>query len=605
MRSSRQVANKQNGKFLFLLAVTLLAIFFIAIYHLTRESMAYDEGWSMWAVRPDETGEMIARVAADVHPPLYFLALDGWVAQVGESDMAARLLSVVGALLGLAATYAVGSKLFDRWTALIALIVMGTSSFFVYYAREARMYSLLLALSSLSMWAYWRWQHDPSRSHAAIYAISMAALLYTHYDGLLIVVTQVLHLLLVAPRQIGRWLLCGGSALLLFAPWLPVWIEQVRLHPHGPLAQPTPTNATTVTWLGLMLTSGLSIWVAAPYALGRALPRALHHHRSTWLLLVVWLLLTPLVVLTANAFVAPVYQPRYIIGISPALALLIAYGLRHVFWKPLAAVLLIGLVSAQLLAYPTFWPDRPHWKESVTNLIAARQPTEPTLTLIAPQSIEAYYDRQLGLRNAHTIDLAGHTLTPGDWSHAVDALDAEPSVWIVLPTNVGATWDIVTRLSRDRHVAYRDSVVNVIFYRLDQDRHGDRRFRFGQVLQLDAVDRDQIEVHPGDTVCVTMTLSALGSFGQEYSAGLHLVNEANTLIAQQDSGLNPPLSGQRFNTTRCMGIPANAVEGVYYLHWVIYNWTNGERLPVLEGNGAGVFWGNAYVVGHVMITRLQ
>lgn len=600
MQALRHAADQQSGKFLFLLTLTLLAIFFITIYHLTRESMAYDEGWSMWAVRSNEMGETIARVADDVHPPLYFLLLAGWVALLGESDVVVRLLSVIGGMLGLVATYRVGRALFDRRTALIALIVLGTSSFFVYYAREARMYSLLLALSAWSMWAYWRWQHAPSRFHALTYAISMAALLYTHYYGLLIIASQVLHLLLVAPRQLGRWLLCGGGALLLFMPWLPIWIDQIHLHPHGPLATPTPTNATTVTWLILMLTSGLSLWIALPFVVGRALPQ-FPRVRSALLLLLVWLLLTPIAVLTVNAYVAPLYQPRYLIGILPALALLLAYGLRHVVWKPLAAVLLVGLVIVQLVAYPTFWPDRPHWKEAIANLIAARRPDEPTLTLIAPQSIEAYYDRLLGLRNTRTIDLAGQALTPDAWSNVVEALDTEPAVWIVLPTNVGATWDIVTHLSRDRHVGYRDSVVNVVFYRFDRGSHDDRLFRFGQLLQLHDVQRDRVEIQPGDTACVTLTLSALGSLGQEYSAGLHVVDEANTLVAQQDGGLNAPPNGQRFAATRCVEFPATATEGTYYLHWAIYNWTNGERLPVLEGNGAGVFWGDAYVAGHIVI----
>jgi 4-amino-4-deoxy-L-arabinose transferase-like glycosyltransferase len=602
MHTTPQLDHKQLTGFHLLLVLALLATFFLIILHLTSESMAYDEGWSMWAVRPDGTGEMIARVAADVHPPLYFLTLDGWVAQIGESDLAARMLSAACAMLGLATLYAVGVQLFDRWTALLALIVMGTSSFFVYYGREARMYSLLLALASLSMWAYWRWQRDPSRLRTIIYAISMAALFYTHYYGLLIVATQVLHLWLVAPKQLGRWLLCGSIALLLLAPWLPVWIEQVRLHPHGPLAQPTPTNESTVTWLILMLTSGLSIWMTTPYVLGRALLQ-ISRYRSALLLLLAWLFLTPISVLAANAYIAPLYQPRYIIGILPALALLIAYGLRHVCWKPLAVILLIGLVGVQLLAYSTFWPSRPHWKESMASMIAARQPGEPTLTLLASQSIEAYYDRQLGLRNNHTLDLAGHTLDLTELRQSVDTLKAEPSVWIVLPTNVGATWEIAALLNQDRHVGYRNSVVNVIFYRFDQGRQDDRPFRFGQQLHIDETNINRVEVQQNETVCVTMTLSVLDSLGQEYSAGLHLVNEANTLIAQQDDGLNTPPIGQQLNAARCIEIPATAPEGIYYLHWVIYNWANGERLPVLEGNGAGVFWGDAYVVGPVTITR--
>ena len=200
-------AHRQSPIFLILLTLTLLAIFFVSIYHLTRESMAYDEGWSLWAVRPAETGEMLARVAADVHPPLYFLVLDGWVAQVGESDVVVRLLSVAGALIGAAATFTLGRQLFDRWTGWIALAVLGTTSFFVYYAREARMYSWLFALASLSMWAYWRWRQRPSRRYTLIYALSIAALFYTHYYGLLIVASQVLHLLLVSPKQ--HWSQCS------------------------------------------------------------------------------------------------------------------------------------------------------------------------------------------------------------------------------------------------------------------------------------------------------------------------------------------------------------------------------------------------------------
>jgi hypothetical protein len=349
-----------------------------------------------------------------------------------------------------------------------------------------------------------------------------------------------------------------------------------------------------------MLTSGLSIWIAAPFVLGRALSQV-PRYRSALLLLICWLLLTPITVLTANAYVAPLYQPRYIIGILPALALLVAYGLRYVFWKPLAAVLLIGLVSVQLTVYSAFWPDRPHWKESMSDMIAARRPGEPTLALIAPQSIEAYYDRQLGLRDAQTIDLAERIPDFAELRALIERLPDEPSVWIVLPTNVGATWDIAALLDRDRQVGYRDSVVNVIFYRFDRGTPVSRSFRFGDRLQLETALVDRVEAQPGDTICVTVTLTALDSLSQEYSAGLHLVNEANALITQQDSGLGLCSKGQQLDVTRCVEIPETAAEGTYYLYWVIYNWTNGERLPVLEGNGTGVFWGDAYVARHIVV----
>ena len=81
----------------------------------------------------------------------------------GESAFAIRLLSLFFGLIGSAATYAVGKRLFDRATGLIALAVLGASGFFIYYTREARMYTLLLALAALSTWVYLLWRDRPSR----------------------------------------------------------------------------------------------------------------------------------------------------------------------------------------------------------------------------------------------------------------------------------------------------------------------------------------------------------------------------------------------------------------------------------------------------------
>src|SRR5215207_3887892 len=124
-------------------SILLLLAFLIASWHLQRESLWDDEGWSLWAVQADSPVETLSRVQSDVHPPLYFVLLDGWVALAGESVYAVRFLSLLAGMVGLAATYALGKRLFDPAAGLIALALLATSGFFIYYTRETRMYTLL------------------------------------------------------------------------------------------------------------------------------------------------------------------------------------------------------------------------------------------------------------------------------------------------------------------------------------------------------------------------------------------------------------------------------------------------------------------------------
>jgi 4-amino-4-deoxy-L-arabinose transferase-like glycosyltransferase len=163
---------------LILAALILLAAFAIVTIDSQRDSLWFDEAYTLYIVRdegrpPDgltDTARFvfnslrsaIQRTREDVHPPLYFVLFDVWTMLVGESAYAARLPSALAGLIGLAATYALGKRLFDWRTGLIAAALLGTASIFIYYSREARMYTLLLALAALATLAYLRWREHPT-----------------------------------------------------------------------------------------------------------------------------------------------------------------------------------------------------------------------------------------------------------------------------------------------------------------------------------------------------------------------------------------------------------------------------------------------------------
>jgi hypothetical protein len=585
-----------------LAVLALLAVFLLVSSGLTRESVWYDEARSLWVVRPAGPAEALGRLDRDVHPPLYFLLLDGWVALAGESVYAVRALSTAFGLLGLAATYAVGKWLFDRWTALMAAVSLGTAGMFVYYAREARMYSLLLCLGALSTWTCVRWLRRPTCTRSILYGSLLAALSLTHYYACFLVLAQALYVLLARPQRWARWLIVMTLILAIFALWTPGLLRQARARFDGAPEPAQPTTWSTVAWMATVLTGGVWWLPLIPFAAGRALSD-LRRYGHPILLLLLWFLVTPLVALGLNLWIPVFYHVRYLVAILPAGALLVAYGLRHVLWRPLAVLLLLCLVAVHLVTYDRLWPAKPPWEPTVRRALAARQPSEPSLTYIADCCVEVYYDRQLGIRDGAALDLSSRRHGPTEVRDRVASLEDTPSVWLIMPSNLPETWEAAWALAENRSVGYRDGVELMRFYRFDCENGDALRFRFGDLLRYEGGVVSPPRASAGESICVDVTLTALAAVDGSYSAGVHLVDASNALVAQSDGGLGVLAPGDQARVSRCLNLPAHAGPGDYYLHLVVYDWATVERLPVIEGGADGVPWGDALVFSAVTLVE--
>jgi hypothetical protein len=573
---------------------SLLGVFFIIFGRLARASLWYDEARSLWVVQAPSSIETLVRLGHDVHPPLYFLMLDVWVALVGESAYAARMLSAVLAVLALSATYVLGKRLFDCWTALLAVVLLGTMALFITYAQEARMYSLLLCLGVLSMWGCLSWLYHPTGKHLVLYSLTIAALLYTHVYAFFLVFTQGLWVLFSRPRRWGSWLLVLAVALAVFALWTPGLIQQARYHFDGALDPASPTSWWLITYLVAVMTGGWWWLSLLPFLLGRALCLLQRYGESVSFLLL-WFLVTPLAALVLNLWLPLFYHVRYLVAILPACALLVAYGLRHVCWWPLQVILLACLIAVQCASRDQFWSSNPPWEPAVQRMVAERKTGEPSLTYIAPCCVEAYYDRQLGIRDEASLDLSARRHSAAEVQAIVASLQSSPSVWLIMPTNVVETWEATWALDADRHVGYRDGVELMRFYRFDLGEGDALSFRFGSLLRYNGAVVDKVSARPGERVCADVDLTALTAVDEAYSMGLHLVDAGNRLRAQHDVGIGALEPGERTRISRCLLLPTDVEPGDYGLHLVVYRWATLERLPVLEGCEDTVSWGDALV----------
>ncbi|NPV06641.1 MAG: hypothetical protein HPY83_01605 [Anaerolineae bacterium] len=212
-------------------AAVLVIAAAIRSLELGLQPLWWDEGWSVYfASLP--VADMLEATAADIHPPLYYLVLHGWTAAFGFSPVALRSLSVTAGLVVVLAGWRLGHRLFGPRVGLVAAFLLALSPLQVFYAQEARMYSLVTALGLLSWLALV--ESDVSAAHIqdasqirklwlAAYVLSATLALYAEYYAVLLWLGQAAYVVVACWREPAarpRRLAPLAVPPLLFVPWL-------------------------------------------------------------------------------------------------------------------------------------------------------------------------------------------------------------------------------------------------------------------------------------------------------------------------------------------------------------------------------------------------
>ena len=159
----------------------LIVAFFLRFYHLGYRDFWYDE---------------VSAVAYAKYPwanwnaPLYWTLLHYWVKFFGISEFSLRLPSVIFSSAAVGLTYLLGKELFGRKTGIFASIFIGLSPFHLWYAQEARDYSMVLFWGTLSSYLFYKALHGNSKRLWALFTLSSVAGIYTNYFYLVLLVAQ-------------------------------------------------------------------------------------------------------------------------------------------------------------------------------------------------------------------------------------------------------------------------------------------------------------------------------------------------------------------------------------------------------------------------------
>jgi mannosyltransferase len=371
----------EGGRLLIALLGLLLIAFALRLFLLDGQSIWWDEGISLHLATSDLSTIFNDRLD-NIHPPLYFLLLKGWVTLTGSSAFSARYLSVLAGWLLVALTYAVGVRWFGRRTGLVAAFLCTISAVSVIYAQEIRVYSLL-PLAYLALLAITRELVRPDALPARQGWILGAALglvswiaLHLHYVSLFAVgyVTLWAGLSFLYERRWREfWRLAIVQTLVLLAslPWFLTALFNWQAIRGEANAGTFVTEAVPLQFLlaqvwtfhltglagalsrpGIELVAGVTALLLLLLLLLRLIDRGTRH--STAVLLANWLipLSSALLVWLVRSF----SHPRYVAMFVPGLILLAAYLILPVAARPKSgplpilshatAMMLLALISA-------------------------------------------------------------------------------------------------------------------------------------------------------------------------------------------------------------------------------------------------------------------
>lgn len=460
-----------------LLALSILTITAAALrfHSLGAKTFWFDEGVSVGIARLDWVNFARILWRREANMSLYYLLLHPWL-RWGNSESFVRSLSVLFAVATIPAMYALGRRLFDSRTGLIAAALLTVNAYHVRYSQEARGYSLMVLLCVLSSVYFLKCLDEPSSRNRDIYAVVSGLAVYAHFYSLLLIAAQWLSLRFLDREAIpaalnAAWkrIALAVSPILLFVVTTGAgplrWIQRPSLGDLWRFAILLSGNGGIALLLAYLVAIGCAIFPALRNRLNRRFPRESWRYKF----LLIWLLF-PIILALILSLARPLFLPRYFIFCLPALLLLAATGLSRIrpAWLLAPALLLFAALSLKgTMAYyqQDFDDERDDWRSVSGYVLGNTQPGDVLLFHVPMGRMPyEYYHSLAGTSWGPRVLYPSHGdritfldfVEKPDYLRLGQALTEYPRVWIVIshaetPSGLDQVATKLTNLANGEH----------------------------------------------------------------------------------------------------------------------------------------------------------
>jgi mannosyltransferase len=608
----------------FLTIVMFLLAFVLRVYRLDAQSIWWDEGHSI-QMASAALVQIPTLPGMDVHPPGYFALLHQWMAAAGRSEFALRYLSVIFSMLTVALLMRFGRELGGRRVGWVVGGLAALSPPYVIYAQEVRMYAVVTFFALASVYSQWRILEGGKSLMG--YVLATTASLYTHYFTIFLLLFENLLWLVwvLIPRmgssgrrrRVGVWLGTQLAIMILFLPQFRLALRQTIAYANPNLNPPAVSEFISRSWTAYTIGTAVDpstapklAWTVVAilvlvvlFRIARTL-RGLHGDElGTAAFLMGWFVI-PLGVYFLVLQRRPSFEPRYMMLVTPALMLLLAWGLgvemratnRRLWWGGLGLLVALAVFGVGTWSYYTNVGTYKDDSRGVADWLSAETTPNDVVYVDVPHPFHYYAERIPAPTRYFFVDV--HT--------AADVLNAEAAgrdrlfwvTWWGSDTDPRGVIPFLLDKAGQRAGELDFRGYHVTWWNLQNDT----RFTlpndlspvdvvFGGVARLDGLAFSGT-AQVGDAAWATLHFSLLDDVDNDYRVSLRLRDPEGKMLPPTDKDL---LNDRHFRTSAwpvndarlsqainvyMLPIPSDSSPGDYCLEAVVYEANTMEALPV-------------------------
>jgi len=204
--------------------------FILKIIFLDTQQLALDEPFSVFFAQMD-IQTIIKEINNGNNTPFYFIILHYWIKLFGISPFAVRFLALIFASITGGVIFLIGNKSYNITTGIFSGFIYTFTTFHIYYSHEARVYSLFILLSSLSLYIFLLILNNPFKKKYFIsLLICNLILIYSHYLGFFIILTELIIIIFIKNFRVlwKKYLILFISLFILYIPNIFVYFDRIH-----------------------------------------------------------------------------------------------------------------------------------------------------------------------------------------------------------------------------------------------------------------------------------------------------------------------------------------------------------------------------------------
>lgn len=379
----------KNKRIIFLIIIVTGII--LRVYQLGRSELWYDE---IFTVRMSQLPFKI------LHPFFYYFITHHWIKFFGLSEFNLRILPFIFGSCSIFLIYLLGREIFSSHVGKIAAAIFAFSPFHIWYAQEARPYSLAVFLTLLSAIFYVKMQQKNNLFILLAFFVVSIIGLCTYYLFGLILIFYFLHFLIFHKNfkvKLLNFILIYLFILLAYLPWMKklvlrlwqinsgFWVPKPHLISFWVVLANFNLGYTAhkiFYFVTNIITIGIIMWGVYGW-----MSEKKNNHSVIYCL---WMLSLPLfTVFTLSHIFFSFYLSRYLIILSPFYYLVLGLGicvLKNKRVKLLLGIVLGVFVFDSLINYYLVYMPRPSDEYNLGCYV--KKPIKPVIAFVKQNMLD-------------------------------------------------------------------------------------------------------------------------------------------------------------------------------------------------------------------------